>query len=977
MKSHEVFGLSIYDNNSGGYINYNDGIITIDIERGQQEYTGPFTFPDPGTATIVSRNPSLDPYTNPLIRYNTKIVIRLSTTRVFTGYIEGINVEYQPGDKPPIITIKAIDMIGVLGKHVLSEDFITQRVSWTTQQLLEALPDEVNDFEPVGIFTDGLEYADAPIEIGTTALDALRDRVKTDFGMFYMGRAGVGVYFRYDKDDPLHPYNLYEPSIYFNYDGSQTSYKSVNLNDGFTRVVNDLELNGTDNTDVFVSSSGSINAWGKSSASVKLMTDNNVDIQTIADIALNELAQPQRELQQITFDGFKAMATPTLPVAAVLNYYRNNININHRIDANTVLNRKYQIVGIKYAINYNDFDVTLTLRNVAYQSEEVSNPIIVRTPEQGTQLTEFTYSFIYPDLSEITAISWDADDGFTGTDPTITVDYVTGGTKTVTLTIDTIYGYSKTVTVLFFVGDSIPTSSFTYTSNADNIYTFTFTGAGATSVLWQFGDGTQSTEFNPTKYYLNTATVTVSCVATNYVGSATSSQSIGVTKIAVIPVKYIRLSFVKPLNQQWNDDDSYRLATIYPNTGGQRMYGISAFELKNTIPDPDVVIQSPYTLLDYKEYGGCMVRGPIKDNYGRIERLTKNDVMAALMPNVTGVCYPYAINDMPSKELIEMTFQLDDFYTNINAANFVQTAGSSWGTNYAVVEVSYDNVNYYNWGAALFNGANIDYTDPLITRPNWNLPLSPSNTPPKGVRFIKASTQFVSGGSTPDYKINEFFALTPGLRVNNGSFTYLSFPPQDNTITDCVGLGGIDLERNSGASYRYEGLPASSTRIYYYQRTATNRNFPQGSVGVNNPLTNINLKNMKDWIRWDDGSSAEVNVVMDLGQVRYDISGVYIDWRQDNDLCYLPVSNPSSTSLATTNVIDLAWSDDGVTWYPMVTNEPMLRTPNNGAFITKTTPVYVSGSSGPTWSPPITSGSTFTVDSMNATTNPPLKYVFP
>jgi len=75
--------------------------------------------------------------------------------------------------------------------------------------------------------------------------------------------------------------------------------------------------------------------------------------------------------------------------------------------------------------------------------------------------------------------------------------------------------------------------------------------------------------------------------------------------------------------------------------------------------------------------------------------------------------------------------------------------------------------------------------------------------------------------------------------------------------------------------------------------------------------------------------------------------------------------------------VAMEWSNDGVTWYPMVTNEPMLRTPNNGAFIVKTTPVYVNGSSGPTWSPPITSGSTFAVDSMDATTNPPLKYVFP
>lgn len=980
IRPHELVYLSIYDNDSESWNNYSEGIINIDIERGNQEYNGPFTFPDTGTATFVIRNAQLDPYVNTLVRYNSKIAVRAATTRIFTGYIEGINVEYQPAGEPPIITIKAIDIIGLLAKYVLPDEFITQNVNWTTVQLLQALAIEIPEFVPT-IFTDGTAYANGPIAAGTTALDAIRDRVKTDFGSFSPQRNGLVTYRRYDISDPLHIFNQTGSVCDFRDDGTGESYISVNLTDGFSKVINDIELNGINGTTVYANNLDSINSWGRTSAAVKLITDDTTDIQIIADKALDELAQPQRELTQITTNGIKDKS-PILggiPKAAFPTPYQTNVDVYHTVSdglgGTLVIDKKYQVVGIKQQITYNDWIITLTLRNPVYP-QTTSNPIIVRTPEQGTQLTEFIYSFIYPDLNEITAISWDADDGFTGTDPTITVDYVTGGTKTVTLTLSTIYGYDKTVTVLFYVGDQLPTSSFTYTSNADNIYTFNFTGTGATSVLWSFGDGTQSTEFNPTKYFLNTGTVTVSCAATNYVGTVTSAQTISVNKITVIPVKYVRLKFIKPNNATWQDDDAYRLATIYPTPGGQQMRGFSSFVLYDTAPSPDVVIPSTYTLVDYKEYGGCFVYGPFKDAYGRIQRLSKQDVINILTPNtvngVSGTAYPFSTDITSTRKMIEITFSLNQEYTNISGAQFIPTTVGQFAGSYAEVEVSRDNVTWYYWGTAPFGGG-FNYANPAITRPNWNLGQVPSTSTPKGVRFFRARTQFIVG-TAPDYRLNEFIALGPGLRVNNGSFTYSTFPPIDNTITDCVGFGGIDLDRNIGASLSLQTSPTQL--VYNYRRTSSSRNVGDGTVANGGSFINMNYKDMKNWARWDDGASNEITILMDLGQIHYDISGVYLDWRQDNDYYALPLSNTSSTSLSTANVIDIDWSDDGVTWYPMVTNEPMLRTPNNGAFIVKTTP-EATGYLSQTWSPPITEGSTFVVDSMNATTNPPLKYVFP
>lgn len=984
-KPHESFGFSVYNKNSNSWSNYDDGIISIDIERGNQEYNGPFTFPDPGTVTLVTRNPQLDPYINNLIRYNTKIAIRVDSVRIFTGYIEGINVDYQPHDKPPIITIKAIDLIGLLGKHILSEDFISQQASWTTQELLTSLNTEVPEFTLAINSKDNIAYANAPIELGTTALDAIRERVKTDLGLFSINRIGQAIYFRLEKTSPLHPYNWSPLFIHFSYNQYNYydySYQSVNLSDGFTNIVNDLEINGTDNTTVYLNNQGSINAWGKSSATFKALTNDVNALQDIGDKALDELAQPQRELKQITFDGTKIPVVPYGPQWGGwdnpfnFNPNYNVIDIRHKVDDDNIIFRKYLVIGIKYQVTYDSLLITYTLRNINYQGETTTNPVIVRTPATGTQLTSFTYSFTYPDMNEITSINWDVGDGFTGTNPTITVTYPTGGTKTVTLTIGTIYGYNKTVTILYYVGNQLPTSSFTYTKDSDNNYQFTFTGTGATSVLWQFGDGTQSTEFNPQKFYLSSNTVTVTCTATNYVGSTSSSQTFGVFKIAVIPIKYIKLTFNQSTGA-WNTNDSYRLDQLQPNPGSAPMRYIASFNLFNTLTNPDTRYEYPnttYTLINYEEFGGCMVTGPVKDEYGRIQRMNKNDVVTSLLPlNPTvGNPYPYAPHNLGQTKALRITIELDKYYKDIDLATFTYSVGVNMG--YADVHVSYDNITWYDWGKASLGELGMSafqYTNPGITRPNWNLP---TVTYPieRGPRFFKVSMQYTSTSGTPDYRINELFTLGPGLKVNNGIYTSLTNTTQENTITDCIGLGGIDIGRNSGA---LTTLKANSPNyVNAYKRTTTNRNYPLGNVYDNQILSYINYKNMKDWIRWSRTNSS-VDIIIDMGQVRYDISGLYLDWRQDNDTFGIPYNQAGSTSMSPNNVLDFYWSEDGVTWNTIATDLSMYdATNNNGAFIIKTTPITQNGT---TWSPPITTGSTFVVDRMNTTTNQTLRYIFP
>ena len=46
------------------WVEYTDGIISVDIRRGLQRYTSPWDMPDAGIMRLISRSYSVDPYEN-------------------------------------------------------------------------------------------------------------------------------------------------------------------------------------------------------------------------------------------------------------------------------------------------------------------------------------------------------------------------------------------------------------------------------------------------------------------------------------------------------------------------------------------------------------------------------------------------------------------------------------------------------------------------------------------------------------------------------------------------------------------------------------------------------------------------------------------------------------------------------------------------------------------------------------------------
>ena len=250
IRPNEAFQLYIYNTATSAWIEYSDGILDVDIKRGAQEYKGPFTQSDVGQMIVRTRSMEVDPYQNELVKYNNQIRITaknnlvfegspiIVTSTIFTGFIEGINVEYRPKTEDSIVTITVIDVIGQLYKHVLSENFINLEESWTMQDLLGAI-DTQEEFSWLNgvprFIVDNPEYAVGAIASNTTAWDALTIRAKTDLG-FLSARRGTNhiSYISCDKDSPNNPYNIDGFNISrqfygeaFKSDGTGASYKSI------------------------------------------------------------------------------------------------------------------------------------------------------------------------------------------------------------------------------------------------------------------------------------------------------------------------------------------------------------------------------------------------------------------------------------------------------------------------------------------------------------------------------------------------------------------------------------------------------------------------------------------------------------------------------------------------------------------------------------------------------------------------------
>ena len=179
------------------------------------------------------------------------------------------------------------------------------------------------------------------------------------------------------------------------------------------------------------------------------------------------------------------------------------------------------------------YEVILTATNDCGTSTTMQTVVITSLPQAGFSADEttgcgpFTVQFMDQSSSNTTSWEWDFPGGnptsSTDQNPTVTYDNV--GTYTITLTASNSLG-GNTVTQTNYINViTIPTAGFSSSSNGLTV-DFTNNSTGATSYSWDFGDGNNSTEADPSHIYAADGTYEVSLTATNECGSVTSTQTV-------------------------------------------------------------------------------------------------------------------------------------------------------------------------------------------------------------------------------------------------------------------------------------------------------------------------------------------------------------------------------------------------------------------------------------------------------------------
>jgi PKD repeat protein len=854
VKVEQIIQFWVYDGTT--WIDYSDGLINCNIIRGCQSYIGPTTQPDVGQLTVTSRNINLDPYENDGIRYNKLIRVTANGERIFTGKIDGVNVEYRPLGEDPVITLTAIDIIGSMQKHILSEDFVQANPSaWTTFYLLQLLDlsDEVPDFHNPIRLTTGLNNVASGINTNTTAWEALSQRSATDLGFVYADDHNEIYYYRLPIDNALHPNNARPIKAYFASDGSELSYRTIKLSDGFDNITNSLTLNAisgawSGSPLVYTNTSAtfqretqpSIDLWGKSRNTLNMLSVSSSIGTDIADAVFDEMSNPVREVYQISWDA-------TLdPNSARTIDILDNININHQV-GNVNINRKYGIIGIQHSITPTDWNITYLLRNWNFKETAMGNPVISVTPTTGDQFTDWTFSFAFDQMDEVASVAWDLGEGFTSTSMSPTVNYVTAGAKHVSLIVTNIYGWEKTATFELTVGGAPPLNSWTYSQGALGIYQFTFTGQEAVSYLWNFGDGTTSTEMNPQKFYTVAGSRTVTCSATNAYGTSQSSQTFTPTVVTVLPVRYVQFAF-----------KDYQWETV-SNSGADRLTNIWVGTSSTNYAANKTLTSEKY-MAQFQGSGST-------DTYGRIPRRNDTELTSTLLNSTIGAGAlkfvwtiagggPNYSNDFRTKMIL--TVDLGSYYFDINSIRMYTQQTGHIGT--VKVATSYDQSTWYDTGTVNFTGSS---TLQVNMTPTATLPVTFSFSPITHIqnympiRYIRVVTNNTS------FKISEIIPWDSYMATYSGTLVMWG-------ISGGFGYGGINPTMGSNHTNS-----TTSTNVLYGTPSGTYS--PGQYMGLK-----TNDKNVTTNVYAGGTSNFSRTIDIDCGTIKKNIFGFLLDTRDEN-----------------------------------------------------------------------------------------------
>lgn len=209
------------------------------------------------------------------------------------------------------------------------------------------------------------------------------------------------------------------------------------------------------------------------------------------------------------------------------------------------------------------YTVVLTAANNCGTSTYTQSVVVITSPNSG--FTANTTSGCGPLQVSFMNLSSENSDSWAWSFPGGTPDtsslenpvviYSTPGVYDVTLVASGPGGSSTFTAHNFITVLAAPTAGFTFTSNSNTV-SFSNTSTGATSYLWNFGDGNNSTQQNPNHTYTADGVYTVVLLATNNCGTTIVEQTVTIVTVPVAAFTFNAISGCAPLTVLFNNTSS-------------------------------------------------------------------------------------------------------------------------------------------------------------------------------------------------------------------------------------------------------------------------------------------------------------------------------------------------------------------------------------------------------------------------------------